>query len=291
MNIHHLELFYYVAKHRGVSAAARRIPYGIQQPAISAQIIQLENTLGKALFTRRPFKLTTAGEELFGFIEPFFGRLDDIELKVRGGAELSIRIGTVETVQRHYLPAMLKTICRRFPALRFTLVPGHLADIERALLAEEIDIGIAPLAGERPEGIKQREIVRVPMALVVPAKSRLTSAGGLWRQDRIGEPLITVSADDAVCRLFQAELQKRKIEWFSSITLNSQELIARYVAEGFGIGLVLVEPGIPTADGVRVLPLAGFPSVPYGLLWTGVLSPLQSAFLAQAQALAGSLTF
>jgi DNA-binding transcriptional LysR family regulator len=39
VNIHHLELFYYVAKHHRVSAAARHIPYGIQQPAISAQVL------------------------------------------------------------------------------------------------------------------------------------------------------------------------------------------------------------------------------------------------------------
>src|ERR1700743_1333762 len=84
MNIHRLELFYYVAKHGGVSAAARRIPYGIQQPAISAQIIQLENTLGMALFTRRPFRLTKSGEELFRFIEPFFGGLEAMGQKLRG---------------------------------------------------------------------------------------------------------------------------------------------------------------------------------------------------------------
>ena len=37
MNIHHLELFYYVARHGGISEAVRNMPYGIQQPAISGQ--------------------------------------------------------------------------------------------------------------------------------------------------------------------------------------------------------------------------------------------------------------
>src|SRR6185436_17199676 len=55
MNIHHLELFYYVAKHGGISQAARNISYGIQQPAVSSQIIQLEEFLGTTLFHRRPF--------------------------------------------------------------------------------------------------------------------------------------------------------------------------------------------------------------------------------------------
>ena len=72
MNIHHLELFYYVAMHEGIAGAVRNMPYGIQQPAVSAQVIQLENDLGITLFQRRPFGLTPAGEELFGFIKPFF---------------------------------------------------------------------------------------------------------------------------------------------------------------------------------------------------------------------------
>ena len=41
MNVHHLELFYYVAKHGGISQAVRNIPYGIQQPAVSGQVLAL----------------------------------------------------------------------------------------------------------------------------------------------------------------------------------------------------------------------------------------------------------
>ena len=77
MNVHHLELFYYVAKHGGISEAVRKMLYGIQQPAVSGQILQLEETLGLKLFQRRPFHLTPAGRELFAFVEPFFGRLGE----------------------------------------------------------------------------------------------------------------------------------------------------------------------------------------------------------------------
>ena len=40
MNIHHLELFEYVARHGGISEAVRNIPYGIQQPAAAASKVQ-----------------------------------------------------------------------------------------------------------------------------------------------------------------------------------------------------------------------------------------------------------
>ena len=54
MNVHHLELFYYVAKYEGITAAVRKMPYGIQQPAVSGQVLQLEDELGVKLFQSSP---------------------------------------------------------------------------------------------------------------------------------------------------------------------------------------------------------------------------------------------
>src|ERR1700761_7420033 len=140
MNIHHLELFYYVARHGGVSAAARRIPYGIQQPAISAQILQLESNLGTTLFHRRPFKLTKSGDDLYRFIEPFFGGVDEVARRLRGGGEMSLRIGAPELILREYLPELLRTMRRRVPGLNFTLISAAVDEIETSLTAQQIDI-------------------------------------------------------------------------------------------------------------------------------------------------------
>ena len=93
MNIHHLELFYYVARHGGITEAVRNIPYGIQQPAVSGQVAQLEEDLGVTLFQRRPFALTAPGRKLFGFIEPFFSNLDATAAELQQGRASRIRIG------------------------------------------------------------------------------------------------------------------------------------------------------------------------------------------------------
>ena len=82
MNIHHLELFYFVAKFEGITSAVRKMPYGIQQPAVSGQILKLEEKLGIKLFNRRPFALTPAGGELYEYIYPFFCGLGDLEEKL-----------------------------------------------------------------------------------------------------------------------------------------------------------------------------------------------------------------
>lgn len=289
MNIHHLELFYYVARHGGVSAAARSIPYGIQQPAISAQVIQLEDDLGTPLFHRRPFQLTAAGEDLYRFIEPFFGGIEAKGHELRGGAATRIRIGAPETIQHAYLPLLLKTMRKRHPECTFTLFSGRLAQIEARLLTQEIDLGIAPLESKRLPGIQQRELLQVSLVLFVHKNSKLRSPEALWKQDRLHECLISLPADEPTCRRFQQELQRRNIEWFPGLELGSQELVARYVAEGFGIGLGLLPLGAPAPKGTRVLPLTDFPLVPYGAFWFGSLTPFQNAVVEEIQQMANSI--
>lgn len=117
-----------MAKHRGVSAAARHIPYGIQQSAISAQLIQLEDSLGVTLFHRRPFELTHAGRDLFAHIEPFFKGLPQVEEKLRGGREVRVRIGAPEAIQQFLFVGLLLSQNLEFLDLLCTQRPlkhGH----------------------------------------------------------------------------------------------------------------------------------------------------------------------
>ena len=107
MNIHHLELFYHVARNGGITEAVRNMPYGIQQPAVSGQILQLEEDLGTRLFQRRPFQLTNHGAELYAFISPFFENVDHVGERLRGGAAQTIRMAGPQVALRDHLPAIL----------------------------------------------------------------------------------------------------------------------------------------------------------------------------------------
>src|SRR5690242_20505819 len=115
MNIHHLELFYYVARHGGISEAVRNMPYGIQQPAVSGQIIQLEEDLGVTLFQRRPFSLTAQGAELYEFIKPFFDNVGPMAERLRGGVSQHLRIAASEIMIRDHLPRLLQELRKKFP--------------------------------------------------------------------------------------------------------------------------------------------------------------------------------
>ena len=87
-------------------AACRQIPYGIQQPAVSAQVARLEEDLGVRLFDRRPFRLTPAGKALYDFIAPFFGRLSEVEDIVKGKMSRVIRLAGFTEAMREHVPVL-----------------------------------------------------------------------------------------------------------------------------------------------------------------------------------------
>ena len=283
MNIHHLELFYHVAKCRGVSAAARQMPYGIQQPAISAQILQLEDSLGKTLFHRRPFALTAEGETLFAFIEPFFAELPVMAERLRGGADNSLRISCPEIVQRDYLPALIASVRKRIPHFHFTLKVARIDEIEVALRSGKIDLGLATSAGTKGDGIQQHELLKMPLVLLVPEKGGPKSAEEILALDRIHLPLLTLPRGEPAVIAFQQELQRRKIEWFPMLELASIDLVSRFVVEGYGAGLVLEIPGNAHPPGVRALPLEGFPMIGFHALTFGNRSAMAGIFIEEAE--------
>jgi DNA-binding transcriptional LysR family regulator len=289
VNIHHLELFYYVVRYSGVSAAARQRPYGIQQSTISAQILQLEDHLGKSLFRRRPFELSAEGKLLFEFIEPFFNGLGPLAERIRGGAEKHLRIACPEIVQRDYLPTLLVAVRKHLPEFHFALESGRVGEIRESLRAGRIDLGLATISETESPGIDSHLLLRIPLVLLVPESSELTHSDQILARDRIDLPLITLPCHEPSCRLFQDELQKRGIDWFPSLELAGLDLIASYVIAGFGIGLGLDVPGVKPAGGLRMISLEGFPEVKFGALTSGLISPLAARFMQEAAAVAKSM--
>jgi DNA-binding transcriptional LysR family regulator len=145
MNVHHLELFYFVAKHGGIAAAVRNIPYGIQQPAVSGQIAKLEESLGTKLFQRRPFALSAAGLQLFEFIKPFFDNIDIVGERLRRNRSPQLRIAAPSIVLHDYVPQLLQKVRAKFPTFRLYLHEVARAEAERLLLAQDVDLAITLL--------------------------------------------------------------------------------------------------------------------------------------------------
>lgn len=282
LNIHHLELFYYVARHGGISEAVRNMPYGIQQPAVSAQVLQLEDHLGVTLFQRRPFSLTPSGTKLFQFIQPFFEGLGDLEDDLRGDS-LHLRMGGSGILLRDHMPELLLNVRRRFPRLKLSLREGHRPLLEAWLRDQELDLAVTVLDGKPAAGLSSKPLLELPLVLLVDRQSKIKSADDLWRQDPIDEALICLPPTETIPRQFQQELDRKGLEWMPRIEVSSLPLIETYVSYGYGVGLYVDIPRYAYSPKIRVLRLNDFAPVVLGALWPGKSTPVIQAFLEEIQ--------
>jgi DNA-binding transcriptional LysR family regulator len=283
MNVHHLELFYYVARHGGIMPAVRNIPYGIQQPAVSSQMAQLEEYLGTTLFQRRPFELTAEGKRLFQFIQPFFTNLDKMAVELQGGQARHIRIGASAIVLRDHLPEIFQAARKKFPNLKLSLREGYPVQLLDWLQRDEVDVAFTLIEKKMPAGVQSLTLLELPLVLLVEKSSSIKSAEQLWEQDKIDETLICLPEGETLCKNFQKKLVELGVDWFPGIEASSIELIEAYVASGLGIGLSIAIPRKNQSSKVRALPLSGFPPLVIGAVWRGRKTPLMEMFLNEAQ--------
>ena len=287
MNVHHLELFYYVAKHGGIGQAVRNIPYGIQQPAVSGQVLALEEALNTKLFQRRPFALTPAGRRLAEFINPFFENLNEVAAELRGVAGQRLRLAASAQALRDHVPELLKALHKQQPLTRLYLQEAYQAEAEALLGRHEIDMAITEMADRPAAGIKAQTLLRLPLVLLVREDSPLKSTRELWTEDTIRQPLVALAENQTLTRQFQDELRRRHgRQWPVSIEASSIDLVETYVAEGFGVGLSVLVPGESARHGrsaLRTLPLTGFSPLIVAALWQGKLPPVPAGFLELAK--------
>lgn len=289
MNVHHLELFYYVAKYEGITAAVRKMPYGIQQPAVSGQILQLEKELGVKLFNRRPFALTPEGERLYDFAYPFFSRLDEVEEQLKGEQSRHLRIAASASVLRNHLPDLLGEMRRAMPGMRLTLLEAEPSDVHGLITNQKVDIAVTVLHGRLVEGLRNTELLRVPLALHLPASVKAKKFEGLlkdddWKKGKVGSvPLLGLPSHEVLSKLFQEEFDARNVDWPVTVEVSSLDTVKEYVARDFGAGVGVSVPGGKPPKGVRTLVLEDFQPMVVGAIWQGHLKPVAAAFLEQAK--------
>jgi len=283
MNLHHLELYYYVAKYEGITEAARKMPYGIQQPAVSGQIKSLEEDLGVSLFHRRPFALTPAGEELYDFIHPFFSRIDQFTERLRREESCHLRLAASAAILGNHLPEVLQSLQSEVPNLRLTLRELGNTELENALRKQEADVAISVINRRIGPGIKTIKLLDLPLVLAVPASCPLTSFNELVEASaggQLGHPLVSLPKTEQVARLFQRGLLAANLRWEPSMEVSELGLILKYVSRGFGFGVAVDIPGVTWPEGVKKVALPDhFPPLSLGALHTGELKPIAALFL------------
>jgi DNA-binding transcriptional LysR family regulator len=265
------------------------MPYGIQQPAISGQLSQLERTLRTKLFHRRPFGLTPGGAKLFAEIEPFFAGLAELPDQILRHATQRLRLAAPDIILRDYLPKIFLDHKRRYRDFRLTLHDANQAIAEELLRKREIDLAITELEGRPAPSISSCILMRLPLVIVIPRRATFRTITDFFHDGIPAQSLISLPLEEVISKQFQSGLRKLGLAWTAAIEVSSLELVDLYTSLGFGVGLSVAVPGLRRKSGLYVLPLRKFAPLTIAALWSGDLSARAATFLASIKRLASRL--
>lgn len=218
--------------------AARRL--NITQPALSAQIAQMEAAFGLLLFERRPsgVVLTPDGAAIRSRIRRIMGEIRDLEAFGQQRDQLSgpLRLGLIASVAPYVLPRILGRIQARFPdvepVLRESVTDRLLAD----LLAGDLDCAVVALPVSDP-ALHLIDLVEDPFFLAVPACEAERIAAPVRPQALRSERLILL--EEGHCLRDQALSVCQIVEARDLSTLGATSLgtLLRMVSGGLGVTL------------------------------------------------------
>jgi LysR family transcriptional regulator, cys regulon transcriptional activator len=244
MNLQQLRVIREIAKNQfSLTAAAKTL--GTSQPALSRSVIELEAELGVPLFKRhgkRILGFSDAGFAVSQRVERVVGELRAIEqvgaeFRARDSGEL--RIATTHTQARYVLPSLVKVFCKRYPAVRFTLLQGSPKQITKMALDREVDFAIATeVADDYPE-LRTLQAFEWEHWAVVPSKHPLAaSIDDLSLADLARYPLITYVEEFTGRRKIDKAFKDAGLKPDIVLSAIDSDVIKTYVAVGLGVGIL-----------------------------------------------------
>lgn len=213
------------------------------QPAISAQVRQLEQELRADLFERfgSRISLTTAGKIFARYAEEMLDlrrRVQDAIAELDRNPRGELVIAANEATCIYVLPRVFSDYRRLYPAVQLQVDRSFGTRVVEAVMENTADFGVTQL----PVAEKKLQMVPIfcdEIRLIVPAAHPLAQAKAVSPRDMCGQPLLLPRAGKTRAHL-NAWLEEVEDEIQISMELDSTEMMKRFVMAGLGLSFVAV---------------------------------------------------
>lgn len=237
MNLHALEIFRAVAHLKSVSRAAESLM--ISQPAVSKQLRQLEQSLGRKLLERssRGVTLTDAGEVLVDYADRIFALAHEAETNMRQLNPLragKISIGITPSLGTYILPKVIVYLRQRYPGVQIRTEMQSAERLKSLLQDRVLDVALSPADMSSNEFV--REITCMEDVLpIVSARHRFASGRRVQAAEFLREPLIAREPSSHARSFVETALAGRGLRIEPAMTFASTEAVKQGVAAGLGV--------------------------------------------------------
>ncbi|MEM1039152.1 MAG: LysR substrate-binding domain-containing protein [Pseudomonadota bacterium] len=153
LTLRQLRYFEAVASHGHFGRAAQAS--GVTQPALSAQIKDLETSTGFALFERtsRHVRLTPLGEDFATRAREILAAVDGLNESVdmmRSGAATRLRLGIIPTIAPYLLPSAIRLLSHGYPGMNIQVRETVTQSLLEQLADGRLDAAILALPVSQP---------------------------------------------------------------------------------------------------------------------------------------------
>lgn len=285
LTLRQLEYLVAVADTLGFRRAAERCH--VSQPALSAQVQQLESVLGVKVFERdaRRVLLTPDGGELVARARRVLTEAEDLlTAAARMGDPFAgpLHLGAIPTVAPYVLPEVVPALVKRYPKLQLRLREEKTAALVRDMEEGRLDAALLALDAELGRKVEHVIIVEDPFVVAAPPGHPLGKKKQVHLRDLDAEDVLLL--EDGHCFRSQAlalctRVGAREVDFratslttlaqmvmaVGSVTLLPQlavsmenrqgQLVVRpFAPPGPGRTLVLAwRPGHPRAEALRAI--------------------------------------
>jgi DNA-binding transcriptional LysR family regulator len=239
MDLDQLHTFLEIVRLKSFSKAAQSCFR--TQPAVSAQVRQLEQDLNASLFERLGTKiaLTPAGRIFAEYAEQILelrrraqNTINELERVPRG----ELLIAANEATCIYVLPGVFSEFKKRYPNVQVLVDRSYGSRVVEAVVDNQADFGITQLP-VKEKRLQVNKIHSDEIRLIAPPNHPLAEKKQVLAADLLGQPLLLPKTGTTRARL-NAWLELVEDEIHVSMELDSTEMIKRFVMAGLGVSFL-----------------------------------------------------
>lgn len=240
-----VKVFHSVAVHLNFTKAAEELY--ISQPAVTKNIKELETELDAKLFDRLSNKvaLTEAGRIVFDYAEHVLEldkklTFDLSTLKQKYAGQL--KLGASTTIGQYILPSILAKFHEQHTDIALVLLNDNTEKIERALLRNEIDLGIVEGSSKNNQ-IKYIPFIKDEIVAIAHTSQPLSKKDEISLSELKLLPLVLREAGSGSLEVILKKLKEQDIRLQDLnilMHLGSTESIKTYLANSNCLGLISI---------------------------------------------------
>ena len=237
IEIKHLRMIQAIAGTKNLTKAAEKL--FISQPALSQQLINIEDKIGANLFFRngKNMVLTKVGKKLLDSAHTILGEIERVAREIAtqvNGEKGELKIGVRCIFCFKWIPLVIKQFQEKYPNVDIEISHSQLP--ERELLSKTFDVTISSATIINSK-ISQSELFKMEFLCVMSGDHPLSKKKYLELEDLEGIDMISM-AEKPNSSFYNMYIKDSNIQLRRFMTVPYPEVIVDLVEAGFGIAIL-----------------------------------------------------